>query len=159
MTQESSARANLTAAEMHTFVVNYTDAVCKSNVQAMVAFKAKDAVSASGQEPGRVMSPSELNAYIEERQWSFPDFKFTASNIIVDPERGIATYEWKVTGTFTNPFKGIPPNHRQVIQHGTTELQIEDKLIVRETSYQDMNTFMSQLLRPAAVDQNKAESV
>lgn len=148
MTQESNARETMSAQEMTVLVTNYTEAICKSDVAAMVKYKSKDAISASGQEPGHVMSATELNSYIEERQWSFPDFKFEASNIIVAPDRDLATFEWKVTGTFMNPFRGIPPNRRLVKQHGTTELQFEGRRIVRETSYQDMNAFMSQLLQP-----------
>jgi steroid delta-isomerase-like uncharacterized protein len=148
MTQDSLAATTMSTEEMQQFVYDYTQAVCTSDVAALVTFKAPDAISASGQEPGRVMTPEELNAYIEERQWSFPDFKFEASNIIVSPRTGLATFEWKVSGHFLNPFKGIPPNGNLVTQHGTTELQIEDKQIVRETSYQDMNAFMAQLMAP-----------
>jgi len=150
MTQPSTAAAtSMSTTEMQQFVYNYTQAICESDVAALTTYKAPDAISASGQEPGRVMSADELNAYIEERQWSFPDFKFEASNIIVSPRTGIATFEWKVSGHFVNPFKGIPPNGNFVTQHGTTELQIEDNQIVRETSYQDMNAFMAQLMAPS----------
>lgn len=147
--QQSLAATDMTSAEMQQFVYNYTQAICTSDVAALVTYKSPDAISASGQEPGRVMTPEELNAYIEERQWSFPDFKFEASNIIVSPKTGIATFAWRVSGHFLNPFKGIPPNGNLVTQQGTTELQIEGKQIVRETSYQDMNAFMAQLMEPS----------
>lgn len=157
MSQPSTAAAtSMSTTEMQVFVYNYTQAICESDVAALTTYKAPDAISASGQEPGRVMSADELNAYIEERQWSFPDFKFEASNIIVSPKTGLATFEWMVSGHFVNPFKGIPPNGNFVTQHGTTELHIEGKQIVRETSYQDMNAFMVQLM--AAPKERVAES-
>jgi predicted ester cyclase len=137
-----------TAEDMVAFTEAYSEAVCIQDPSTMQAMFADDAVSSSGAEPGKPMNFKEHMGYIEERQWAFPDFHFEATNIVANPEKGTTTFEWKVTGTFTNPFKGIKPNGNRITQTGTTELQIVNGKIVRETSFQDRGNFMRQLTAP-----------
>ena len=137
-----------TAEEMIAFTEAYSDALCVPDEPTLQAMHADISVSSSGAEPGKPMSSAERKNYIEERQWAFPDFHFEATNIVADPAKGITTFEWKVTGTFLNPFKGIQPNGNKITQTGTTELQIANGRIVRETSYQDRENFMRQLTAP-----------
>ena len=139
-----------TAADMVAFTEAYAAAVCIQDETALRMMHAEDSISASGAEPGKPMSHAERKAYIEERQWAFPDFHFEATNIVAIPEKGTTTFEWMVTGTFLNPFKGIKPNGNKVTQSGTTELQIANGKIVRETSFQDRGNFMRQLTAPPA---------
>lgn len=134
-----------TAADMVAFTEAYAAATCIQDAQTLRTMHAENSISSSGAEPGKPMTHAERNAYIEERQWAFPDFHFEATNIVAYPEKGTTVFEWKVTGTFLNPFKGIKPNGNVVVQTGTTELQIVKGQIVRETSYQDKANFMKQL--------------
>jgi predicted ester cyclase len=139
-----------TADDMVAFTEAYSEAVCIQDPETVQAMFAEDAVSSSGAEPGKPMNHKERMSYIEERQWAFPDFHFEATNIVANPGKGTTTFEWKVTGTFLNPFKGIKPNGNRIMQTGTTELQIVNGRIVRETSYQDRGNFMKQLTAPPA---------
>lgn len=148
MSQEAKAPDVMTPEQMHAFVSAYAAAACVADAAAIQSFHAENSISASGQEPGRVMTAADRQSYFEERQWAFPDFHFEATNIVVNPSRNLATFSWNVVATFTNPFRGIPPNRRRVRQTGTTELEIVGGRIVRETSYQDMNAFMQQLMQP-----------
>jgi predicted ester cyclase len=137
-----------TAEDMVAFTEAYAEAVCIQDEATVQAMFTDDAISSSGAEPGKPMSHAERKGYIEERQWAFPDFHFEATNIVANPEKGTTVFEWKVTGTFLNPFKGIKPNGNKVTQTGTTELQIANGKIVRETSFQDRGNFMRQLTAP-----------
>ena len=137
-----------TAEDMVAFTEAYAAATCIQDAATLRTMHAEDSISASGSEPGNPMSDEERRRYIEERQWAFPDFHFEATNIVANPEKGTTTFEWTVTGTFLNPFKDIKPNGNRVTQTGTTELQIVKGKIVRETSYQDRDNFMKQLLAP-----------
>ena len=139
-----------TAEDMEAFTEAYAEAVCIQDEATMSAMHADDSISSSGSEPGKPMSHAERKSYIEERQWAFPDFHFEATNIVANPEKGTTTFEWTVTGTFLNPFKGIKPNGNRITQTGTTELQIVNGKIVRETSFQDKGNFMRQLTAPPA---------
>lgn len=146
-----------TAEDMVAFTEAYAEAACIQDAQTMSAMHAKNSISSSGSEPGNPMTDEERRRYIEERQWAFPDFHFEATNIVANPEKGTTTFEWTVTGTFLNPFKDIKPNGNRITQTGTTELQILKGRIVRETSYQDRENFMKQLLAPPQ-DQTKEEA-
>jgi steroid delta-isomerase-like uncharacterized protein len=137
-----------TAEDMTAFTEAYAEAVCIQDQATLSAMHAEDSVSSSGSEPGKPMTAAEHKSYIEERQWAFPDFHFEATNIVANPEKGTTTFEWTVTGTFLNPFKGIKPNGNKITQTGTTELQIANGRIVRETSFQDRGNFMRQLTAP-----------
>lgn len=139
-----------TAEDMVAFTEAYTTAVCIQDPETIAAMHAEHSISSSGSEPGKPMTDDERRSYIEERQWAFPDFHFEATNIVANPEKGTTTFEWTVTGTFLNPFKDIKPNGNRVTQTGTTELQIENGKIVRETSFQDRANFMKQLTAPPA---------
>ena len=139
-----------TAEDMVAFTEAYAEAVCIQDEATVQAMFTDDAISSSGAEPGKPMTHAERKGYIEERQWAFPDFHFEATNIVANPEKGTTTFEWTVTGTFLNPFKGIKPNGNKVTQTGTTELQIANGKIVRETSFQDRGNFMRQLTAPPA---------
>jgi len=137
-----------TAEDMVAFTEAYAEAVCIQDEATVQAMFTDDAISSSGAEPGKPMTHAERKGYIEERQWAVPDFHFEATNIVANPEKGTTVFEWKVTGTFLNPFKGIKPNGNKVTQTGTTELQIANGKIVRETSFQDRGNFMRQLTAP-----------
>ena len=134
-----------TAQDMVAFTESYAQAVCIQDEVALRSMHANESISSSGAEPGQPMSHAERKAYMEERQWAFPDFHFEATNIVANPEKGTTTFEWTVTGTFLNPFKGIKPNGNRIKQSGTTELQVANGKIVRETSFQDRGHFMRQL--------------
>jgi len=148
MTVETSAPATMTAQELIALAQNYAKAVCISDIRTVNSFHAENSITASGQEPGNPMSMNERQRYFEERQWAFPDFHFEATNVRAHPKKGIVTFEWTVTGTFKKPFKGLPPNGRRITQKGTTELEIVNGKIVRETSFQDRDSFMKQLKAP-----------
>ena len=137
-----------TAEDMVAFTEAYAEAVCIQDEATLQQMHSAKSISASGSEPGKPMTQDERRAYIEERQWAFPDFHFEATNIVANPKKGTTTFEWTVTGTFLNPFKGTKPNGNKVTQTGTTELQIVNGKIVRETSYQDRGHFMKQLTAP-----------
>lgn len=144
-----------TAEDMVAFTEAYAQAVCIQDPETLDAMHAENSISSSGSEPGKPMTADERKSYIEERQWAFPDFHFEATNIVANPEKGTTTFEWTVTGTFLNPFKDIKPNGNRVTQTGTTELQIENGRIVRETSFQDRGNFMKQLTAPPAGEKSE----
>jgi predicted ester cyclase len=139
-----------TAEDMVAFTEAYAQAVCIQDPETLAAMHEENSISSSGSEPGKPMTGDERRSYIEERQWAFPDFHFEATNIVANPEKGTTTFEWTVTGTFLNPFKDIKPNGNRITQTGTTELQIVNGKIVRETSFQDRGNFMKQLTAPPA---------
>jgi len=140
---------DMTELQMIEFVKKYVDVLCVQNAAAILNTHAENSVITSAQEPGSAMGRGDLLKYIEARQWAFPDFHFQATNIKAFPEKQIASFEWKVTGTFKNALKDIPPNGRRVSHSGTTELHIVNGKIVRETSFQDKGAFIAQLLKPA----------
>ena len=141
-------RAQLTAVQLKATVEAYTKAVCRAQIELVNSFHAGTSISASAQEPGKPMTDADRQRYFEERQWAFPDFHFEATKISTDPKKQIATYNWTVTGTFKQPFKGVKPNGRRIVMTGTTELQFDKGKIVRETSYQDVGALMKQLKAP-----------
>ncbi|MGH9929805.1 MAG: ester cyclase [Pyrinomonadaceae bacterium] len=149
MTQQKTPQS-LTALQLKSTVQSYARAVCKAQIELVNSFHAEKSISASAQEPGQPMSAAERQKYFEERQWAFPDFHFEATKIVTNPQKQIATYNWKVTGTFKQPFKGVKPNGRRIAMNGTTELQFEKGKIIRETSYQNVGALMKQLQAPPA---------
>jgi len=148
MATDTKAAGKMTELEMVEFVKKYVEAVCIQSVAAILNSHAENSLISSGQEPGNPMSRNDFVRYIEERQWAFPDFHFEATNIKAFPEKNIATFEWRVNGTFKNPMKGMQPNGRHVTHNGTTELEIVNGKIVRETSFQDKKAFLAQLVAP-----------
>jgi predicted ester cyclase len=155
MATETKATGKMTEREMIDFVMKYVQAVCIQQESAILNAHAENSLISSGQEPGNPMSRNDFVRYIEERQWAFPDFHFEATNIKAFPAKNIATFEWKVNGTFKNPMKGMQPNGRHVTHQGTTELEIVNGKIVRETSFQDKKAFLAQLVAPPVGDANK----
>lgn len=138
----------MTEQQLVEFAKQYVDQLCVQNAAAILNFHAENSVITSAQEPGSAMGRGDLLKYIEARQWAFPDFHFQTTNIRAFPDKQIATFEWHVTGTFTNALKDIPPNGRKVSHSGTTELYIVNGRIVRETSFQDKGAFIAQLVKP-----------
>jgi steroid delta-isomerase-like uncharacterized protein len=156
MATETKAAGKMTELEMIEFVKKYVEALCVSSVSVILNTHSENSLISSGQEPGNPMSRNDFVRYIEERQWAFPDFHFEATDIKAFPDKNIATYEWRVVGTFKNPMKGMPPNGRRVTHNGTTELEIVGGKIVRETSFQDKKAFLAQLVGPPVDGANTA---
>jgi steroid delta-isomerase-like uncharacterized protein len=135
----------MTDAELKEFVEKYVHALNGQDVGAVEQFHDENSVSMSGGEPNKTMGRRELRQYLEERIRAFPDAKLKATKITVNAEKGIASYDWTVTGTHTGPFKGIPPTNKRIEHHGTTELEIKNGKIIKETSHQDFGNVMRQL--------------
>lgn len=135
----------MTDHEMKEFVEKYVHALNGQDLDAVERFHHEDSVSVSGGAPNKTMGTPGLRQYLEERIRAFPDSQLKATKITVDAKKGVATYEWTVKGTQTGPFKGIPPTNKRIEHNGTTELEIKDGKIVKETSHQDFGNVMRQL--------------
>lgn len=87
--------------------------------------------------------PSPIVAGLREFVAAFPDWHaemvtFTAAGCFV-------VVEWEVTGTFTHPFRGKPPNGRGFRRRGCAVAQIEGGKIARYRDYYDRLTLLEQL--------------
>ena len=88
--------------------------------------------------------PAEVESYFTEVFAALPDLDFRVQNVVADERR--AAVEWRATGTFTGgPLLGLEPNGRRIELRGVDLAEIEDKKLVRNTSYYDGAAMARQL--------------
>ena len=80
---------------------------------------------------------------------AIPDFRWTPTIILIDGSR--VASEWRMTGTQTGDFPGIPATGKPFSVPGASVLEIRDAKIHRNRDYWSLATYLGQLgLMPKA---------
>jgi steroid delta-isomerase-like uncharacterized protein len=140
--------------ELKQLVKDYVKAINSHDNDAIEGFHARGSVSVSSGEPGLQLDRAARRRYFQEREKAFPDAKMTVKNIKADPENGTVTFEWTIRATHKGSFKGMPPANKRVSMHGISELTTKNGKIIRESSYQDVASFM-QMISPEGTGAGK----
>jgi steroid delta-isomerase-like uncharacterized protein len=87
--------------------------------------------------------PGAIVSGLREFVTSFPDWHVHVESITVAGNRVVV--EWRVTGTFTRPFRGQEPNHKRFRRRGCAVAEVEGGKIVHYRDYYDRLTLHRQL--------------
>ena len=67
---------------------------------------------------------------------AFPDLRFEIKDLIAEGDKVLV--RWAATGTFKNPFMGIPPNGNRASVEGLTYLELRNGKSVRDFTHYDV---------------------
>ena len=89
------------------------------------------------------VGPAAAIAGLREVTTAFPDWRAELQRVIASGH--CVVVEWRTTGTFTNAFRGKPPNGRRLRRRGCAVAEIEGGKIARYRDYYDRLTLLEQL--------------
>jgi steroid delta-isomerase-like uncharacterized protein len=89
---------------------------------------------------GILRGPAELREYFGTMFRALPDVEMTVERVIADAS--VATVQWRMTGTFTGgPFQGLEPNGKYVEMRGCDLIELDERIIRRNTVFFDSFSF------------------
>lgn len=92
---------------------------------------------------GEVHSRAEWAHYRDKIEAGFPDIHFGIDALVADED--IAMVEFRITGTHTREFQGLPPTGREIEIVGVDVLDIEDGQVTEWRTYYDREDLKTQL--------------
>jgi steroid delta-isomerase-like uncharacterized protein len=119
--------------------VSYLAAIANRDLDAMIAHMADDVID-DITPVGILRGTGEVREFFSGLFAAFPDFELTVEQATSNPS--VAAVQWRATGTFRGaPFQGVDPTGRRVEIRGCDCIEVEDRKIVRNTSYYDGAAF------------------
>lgn len=79
---------------------------------------------------------------------TFPDFKATVCDLIIDNSSGKVAIRWTATGTHSQPFMGIAPTGKNVKFSGIEIIELKDGLICSRHGQWDAIDILFQISDP-----------
>ncbi len=79
-------------------------------------------------EPG--MGPDEFKAVLRAYREAFPDLTLTILETVTEGDR--IAYRWRMSGTHSGHYQGIPPTGRTLAGTGMTFLRLRDGKVVHD---------------------------
>ena len=83
-----------------------------------------------------------IAAYMESTISGVPDSEFEIVTLLADDKMAMVEWIWTGTNSVGWPDMGIPATGEYFEVRGTTVMEIENKLITRNSDYWDWNTFL-----------------
>jgi steroid delta-isomerase-like uncharacterized protein len=120
----------------------YLDAWNKHDASAITAIFA---VGGTYEDPmsGRV-SAEQAGAYAQGLWGTFPDLSFEIESL-TESGTGLVAVQWRMQGTNTGPFQGLPPTGRTISLPGADFIQVEGERIRSVRGYFDTKAVPEQL--------------
>jgi steroid delta-isomerase-like uncharacterized protein len=117
----------------------YFDAFNAHDLDAMAAFWDDETIE-DLVPVGILRGPGELRQYFSDMFAAMPDVQMTVERVVADAS--VATVQWRMTGTFTGgPFQGLEPNGKYVEVRGCDVIELEERIVRRNTVFFDGATF------------------
>ncbi len=121
---------------------SFIDAWSKHDVDKIISLFVDDCLYEEVASGRKFTSKKAIAGYAKSTLSGVPDTDIETVSVIASDHLAMVEWIWKGTNTVGWPSMGIPATNKYFEVRGTSVMNIENKLIKRNSDYWDWNTFM-----------------